>query len=90
MWWILARHVGVGIALGSVFAIVWYASDNPQNDGSQTFIGFVIEFVGVIAALPWSLLPKQSAHMELFLVLNGAILGIFTGLIAVDRSRKEG
>jgi Mg/Co/Ni transporter MgtE len=95
MWRVILRHVCIGTVTGTALATAGYVMDHLPyqyngNFGDPTLVGLVLTFVELIAAVPWSLLAKPvGAHLPWFLILNGTIVGLLSGLITVLRiSRK--
>ena len=92
---IILRHGCIGIATGTALATAGYVIDHLPyqyngNFGNPTLVGLVLTLIELIAAVPWSLFAKPvGAHLPWFLILNGTIVGLLSGLIAVLRiSRK--
>jgi len=92
---VILRHVWIGLATGIALATAGYLIDHLPyqyngNFGNPTFVGLVVTGIELIAAVPWSLIAKPvGAHLPWFLILNGTIVGLLSGVIAVYRiSRK--
>jgi hypothetical protein len=92
---VILRHFWIGLATGIALATAGYLIDHLPyqyngNFGNPTFVGLVVTGIELIAAVPWSLIAKPvGAHLPWFLIMNGTIVGLLSGVIAVYRISRN-